>query len=119
MNKTKKLNHVHFVLQEAQRQLGDDACVDIDVALEMVEDVRDESNKVYVLYLYNIGGVSIEVFDSEEAALWEVECFVEQAGFLHNDSGYPNNPIKDYEEHHGKFYEILEREINKPTNELL
>lgn len=76
--------------------------------------------KVYVLYLFNVvGGVSIEVFDSREAAEWELECFVEQMGFLHNDSGFPNNPIEDCEEHHGKFYEILEREVNKSSNELI
>jgi hypothetical protein len=90
-----------------------------DVSYNWTIPIEVNNMKVYVLYLYNIGGVSIDVFDSEEAAMWEVESFVEQAGFLHNDSGYPNNPIEDYEEHHGKFYEILEREVNKPTNELL
>jgi hypothetical protein len=42
MEMVEKLEYIHFVLQECQRVLGEDAPVDIESAIIMVEDVRED-----------------------------------------------------------------------------
>lgn len=41
MTTIEKLEHIHFVLQECERVLGDDSPVDLEFAIDILESVRE------------------------------------------------------------------------------